>query len=229
VKIAISVLLLSVLATGVSAQELPCLVAIKHIVFDSQGQRKTPSVPRDIGRHLPGGAIVQLVLPLSASDTLTIYGADDIEPDTQFLVTRRGNPIARFAVKELLSDHDWGKSLSARDAVHLCANGNNLSYVVLQAGNQGGCFVMLTQQGTRFRLLPIRAVQQGRLVLNVNDPPQITVWNVASEDATDCTGCPKHYIVEAIKFDGNSFKVIEKRETKKKYRSFQDEPLKLSY
>ena len=204
----------------------------KQIQFDEHGHLERPSIPANIKHLLPTGANVQLVVSLSSSDTLTIYEAGDrlrIDPDTRLLLSRRGHPLTQFAIKDLPDDHEWGIELMAAQAAHLCANGQNLTYLVLQAGNQGGYFVMLTERSDGYHLLPIGAVQQGRLILNVNDPSQITVWSVAPEDAMDCTGCPKRYLVETFQFDGESFKVIEKKKTNRKYESFQDEPLKLSY
>jgi hypothetical protein len=59
-------------------------------------------------------------------------------------------------------------------------------------------------------------------------PSLITVWSVAPEDATDCTACA-NYVIETFQFDGESFKTVEKKQTKGKYESFQWAPLKLSY
>jgi hypothetical protein len=56
---------------------------------------------------------------------------------------------------------------------------------------------------------------------------EVTVWTLAPADAGDCTACVKHYMVENIQLDGTSFKVVEKKTTKKTYKSFQDNPLRL--
>lgn len=226
----VAILLLAVfLSASVAGQELPCVTSITRIHFDEQGHLKRPAAPANVKRHLPRDASVQLVISLSSSETLTIYGdKDSIDPDTRLLVTADGRVLARFAIKDLLDDHEWGRSLTAFGAAHLCANGHNLTYVVLQTGNQGGYFAALTKDNDTFHLLPIKAVQQGRIVVNTDDRSQITVWSVAPEDSSDCTGCTKHYVLETMQFDGNSFKVIEKKETKKKHESFQDKPLVLT-
>src|SRR5215470_12177512 len=56
----------------------------------------------------------------------------------------------------------------AMKVAHLCRESNDLLYLVLQAGNQGGYFVAIKADDPNYRLVPIRAAQQGRLVLSTN-------------------------------------------------------------
>jgi hypothetical protein len=116
----------------------------------------------------------------------------------------------------------------AMKVAHLCQESNDLLYLVLEAGNQGGYFVAIKPDGPNYRLMPIMGVQQGRLVLSTNSPNRIEVWTVAREDSGDCTACPKHYVVETLELNGNAFKVVAKTRTKKTFSSFQDEPLMMT-
>lgn len=212
-----------------------CIVSVKGIPFKRQ------PLPSDIKRHVPSGAFVRLVLPLSSTDTLTIYkvgerradGFEEADPNTRLLITRQGQPVFQFSVENLRMpgesyDRKWGMSAVAMKAAHLCSDDNDITYLVLQTGNQGGFFVALKRDAGNYRLVPIKPVQQGRLELDMSNPTRITVWSVAREDAADCTACPKHYVVETMQFEGKSFKVVAKRKTKGTFTSFQDEPLKVS-
>src|SRR5215471_3031424 len=66
VRAAIIPILLFGLLTS-AGQESHCIGAIKNIPFQKQ------HVPANIRPHIPRGAFVRLVLPLSDSDTLTVY------------------------------------------------------------------------------------------------------------------------------------------------------------
>jgi hypothetical protein len=232
----VAILLLTTsLITSAAGQELPCISSFRRLQWDKQDRLITPVAPAAIRHHLPRDANLQFVIPLSSSDTLTIYGSgDSYDPDTRLLVTDSNRVLAHLAVKDLFGakdsfhDPEWARSLRTFGTAHLCADGHNMTYVVLQTGNQGGYFAVLAKDNDGFHLLPIKAVQQGRIVLDIDDPAEIDVWSVADENSTDCTGCPKHYVVERMQFDGKSFKVIAKKKTEKKYESFQDEPLVLS-
>ena len=211
-----------------------CIASVKNIPF----KRHPP--PNDIMPHVPGGVFVRLVLPLSNTDTLTIYElgnrrADGIEltdPNTVLLITRQGERVFRFSMRNLRLpngfDPGWGVWAAATNVAHLCSENADITYVVLQAGNQGGFFMALKRDADTYRMMPIKAVAQGKLELNTSTPTRVVVWNVADEDAGDCTACPKHYVVETMDLDGQSLKVVETRKTKRKYTSFQDEPLKVS-
>ncbi len=208
----------------VVGQEMRCITSIKDVSFKNQ------PLPADIKKHVPHQALVRLVLPLSSTETLTLYELGDrSEPDTRLLITRSGQPVYRFAAKDISvgngNDPEWGKWAVGMKVAHLCANSEPITYIVLQAGNQGGYFMALKEDGQSYRFLPIADTQQGRLVLHVNTPCRIAVWTVASEDAGDCTGCPKHYLVKTMELEDSKFKITEKKTTKKKYQSFQDEPL----
>jgi hypothetical protein len=154
------------------------------------------------------------------------------DPNTVLLITRRGRRVFRFAMRNLRLpngfDDKWGVSAVAMHAAHLCSDNADITYLVLQAGNQGGFFMALKRDADAYRAVPIKGVAQGKLELNTNTPTRVVVWDVAHEDAGDCTACPKHYVVETMDLDGQSFKVVERRKTKRKYTSFQDEPLKVS-
>lgn len=221
-----------VLAASAVGQESSCITSVKEIPF------RTQSVPKDIRAHIPKGAFVRLVLRLASTDTLTIYELGErpngleLNPDTRLLITRNGRPVYRFAVKNLPvgkgGDPEWGLSAVAMKAVHLCSGSADITYLVLQSGNQGGYFAAFKKDGQEYRFVPIRDAQQGRLVLNINDPYRIAVWTVASEDVSASTGCRKHYTVETMNLDGDIFKVLEKRRTKETFNSFQDSPLIVS-
>lgn len=220
-----------VIGTGAAG----CIAAVRNIPFAPQ------RLPDDITPHVQRGALVRLVLPLSSTDTLTIYElgkrrADGIEltdPDTALLITRQGRPVFRFSIRDLRLpktdyDREWGASAVAMKAAHLCSNNADITYLVLQAGNQGGFFVALTRDAEAYRLVPIKPVQQGRIELRTSKPTRVVVWSVADEDTTDCTACPKHYVVETMDLDGHSFRTVEKRRTTKRFASFQDDPLVVS-
>jgi hypothetical protein len=219
-----------------AGQESHCIGAVKNIPFQKQ------RVPANIRPHIPRGAFVRLVLPLSDSDTLTVYelgkrnadgseGTDD--PNARLLITRNGKPVFHYALKNLPmpppGDPEWGMWAVAMKAAHLCGESNDLLYLVFEAGNQGGYFVAIRADGANYRLVPIMPVTQGRLVLNAKSPQRIVVWTVASEDSGDCTACSKHYIVETMELDGNTFKVVHKARTKRTFDSFQDEPLVVTH
>jgi len=183
-----------------------------------------------------------LVLPLSDSDTLTVYelgkrNADGTDagddPNARLLITRNGKPVFHYALKNLPmpppGDPEWGMWAVAMKAAHLCGESNDLLYLVFEAGNQGGYFVAIRQDGANYRLVPIMPVQQGRLVLNAKSPQRIVVWTVAPEDSGGCTACAKHYVAETMEFDGNLFKVVHRTRTKRTFDSFQDEPLVVTH
>jgi hypothetical protein len=96
-RIAILLLTISALVNA-AAQELPCITSVKKDQFDEHGHLKRPSIPANIKHLLPTGANVQLVVSLSSSDTLTIYEAGDLDPDTRLLLSRRGHPLTQFAI-----------------------------------------------------------------------------------------------------------------------------------
>src|SRR5215472_19032060 len=151
-----------------AGQEPRCITAIKDIPFKKQ------SLPPDVRPRVPTGAFVRSVLPLSDSDTLTVYelgkrGPDGLagtDPDTRLLITRNGKPAFRWAAKDLPvsrgEDPEWGMSAVAMKVAHLCQESNDLLYFVLEAGNQGGYFVAIKADGPNYRLVPIMGVQQGR-------------------------------------------------------------------
>jgi len=224
-------------STGVISEATSdCIVSVNDISFKRQ------PLPSGIRSHVPHGAFVRLVLPLSGSDTLTIYelGKRDengIAPDnldTRLLITRQNEPVFRFSFRNLRLpkdknyDTEWGLSAVAMKAAHLCSNGVDITYLVAQAGNQGGFFMAIKRDANSYVLLPIGDVTQGRLELKTSTPTRVVVWSAAPEDAGLCTACSKHYVVESMEFDGKAFKVVEKRKTKKTYTSFQDEPLVVS-
>ncbi len=224
-------------STGVIGETTSdCIASVNDISFKRQ------PLPSGIGFHVPHGAFVRLVLPLSGSDTLTIYelGKRDengIAPDnldTRLLITRQNEPVFRFSFrnlqlpKEKVYDSEWGLSAVAMKAAHLCSNGVDITYLVAQAGNQGGFFMAIKRNADSYVLVPIEGATQGRLELKMSTPTRVVVWSAAPEDAGLCTACPKHYVVETMEFDGTSFKVVEKRRTKKTFTDFQDEPLVVS-
>jgi hypothetical protein len=211
-----------------AGQQMPCITSVKRPQFDGRGYMTGPSVPDEVRRHLPRNAAVQLVLPLSRSETLTVYElGDNAEPDTRLLLTRGNQAVTRFSIQDALTDHKLGKDFRAMGAAHLCGNGYDLTYMVFQAGNQGGQVMALVQQGEGFRLVSVKPLQQGKIVVNVNSPARLTLWSVAPEDSVQCTGCRKHYIIETIQFDGRSFNVADRARSKRKHDSFQDGPLEV--
>lgn len=212
-----------------AGQQMPCITSVKRPQFDGRGYMTVPPIPNDVKQQLPKNVTARLVLSLSSSEMLTIYElTDDMEPDTRLLLTESGRAIARFALKDVLPDHEWGKAARAMAAAHLCGNGYNLTYLVFQAGNQGGQVMALIQQGHHFQLVAVKPLQQGKVVVSVNTPARLTFWSVAPEDSAQCTGCRKHYVIETVQFDAaGSFTVAEKTKTEQKYDSFQDEPLEV--
>jgi hypothetical protein len=228
-RVAINLFLLFGLTTA-AGQEPRCIPVIKDIPFKKQ------SLSPDIRPHIPAGAFVRLVLPLSHSDTLIVYelgkrdtdGGEATDPDSRLLITRIGKPVFRYAIKDLPAgrgEQEWGMWAVAIKVAHLCRGSNDLLYFVFQAGNQGGYFAAIRADGPNYRFVPVMPVQQGRIILNIHSPGRIVVWTVASEDSADCTACSKHYVVETMELDGNAFKVVAKTKTKKAFSSFQDVPL----
>lgn len=216
-------LLAATLASG-----LDCRTSVRDIPFERQ------PVPTAIRNLVPKKAFVRLVMQLSNTDSLAVFELGHrSEPDTNLLVARSSQRIARYRIKNVLGEQlkselrDWGQEAVAMKVAHLCSGGTDLTYVVLQAGNQGGYFLALHRSGEAYKLIRIAPVQQGRLELSVNNPGRIVVWSVANEDAGDCTACPKHYLVSVMEFDGASFKTLSRWKTTKKYDSFQDNPLRL--
>ena len=61
---------------------------------------------------------------------------------------------------------DWGVSAVAMNAAHLCSDDLDITYLVLQSGNQGGFFLALQKFAEGYKLIPISFVSQGRLVLS---------------------------------------------------------------
>ncbi len=210
-----------VTAVGIGASE--CVTTIKDVPFTEQ---PTPTALRSF---IPRGALVRLVLPLSSTDTLLIYEAGPrTDPDGRLLVVRGETAVFRYPVKKLGgSDPEWGLSLTAMKAAHLCSGDENITFLVFQTGNSGGYFAALRERSHFYRLIPIRSVQQGKLVLHVNSPARISVWDVADEDRTLCTGCRKHYIVRTMELRADAFATVEQATTRTVYASFQDSPLEV--
>lgn len=224
-------------AASITNQNAGCEPAVRSTV-----PTKNQSVPREIRPLIPDSAYVRLVLPLSSTDTLTIYelgnwgrhwekfeahqeGGELTDPDSRLLITRQGKPVFRYALKdrpEWKSD-EWGATLEAMRVVHQCSDNLDVTYVVLQSGNQGGFYLSLHRSDELYKLVPISQATQGRLVLHQKNPLQVDVWSGA--DTGVCTACAKPFIVKRLKFDGVKYRVVSKRKTRKSYGGFQDEPL----
>jgi hypothetical protein len=180
------------------------------------------------------------VLPLSSTDTLTIYelgnwgrnwekfesnreSGELTDPDTQLLVTREGEPLLHYAVRDIKKSDDWGATLEAMRVVHQCSENLDVTYLVLQSGNQGGLYLSLHRAGEHYTLVPVSQAAQGRLVLYQNNPLRVDVWSAT--DAGVCTACEKPFIVKRLVFDGTKYRVLSERKTRKSFGGFQDEPL----
>ena len=219
-----------VFSASAIAQSSSCITSIKDIPSTKQ------QAPDDVRRNIPAGGHVLLVLPLSSSDTLTIYqmggreedGPERGDPDTRLLISRKGAAVFRYAMKELVvapGDRKWGSWVVAVKAAHLCSNSDGILYVVFQAGNQGGYVLAIKAEGEKYRLVPLMPLTQGRIVLSVNSPYQVTAWTVTPEDAQLCTGCGKHYLVKTLDVSRDRVVVVRQSRTEEKYSSFQDQPL----
>ena len=203
---------------------------------------KNQSVPSGIRLHVPKSAYVLLVLPLSSTDTLTIYelgnwgrnwekfkanqeSGELTDPDTRLLITREGKPVFQYALKDSpqRKSDEWGATLEAVRVVHQCSDNLDITYLVFQSGNQGGFYVSLHRAGEQYTLVPVSQAAQGRLVLYQNNPLRVDVWDATN--AGVCTACEKPFIVKRLEFDGSKYRVLSKRKTRKSFGGFQDEPL----
>ena len=215
-----------------------CIASVKSLPI------RAPHLPGAIRAHVPTHAFVTLVLPLSSTDTLTIYelgnwarywakaekdrAPDELtDPDSRLLITRRGDPVFRYALKDLRmpkgDTDDWGVSAEVMDAAHLCSGDLDITYLVLQSGNQGGLFVALQKVAEGYKLISISDAAQGRLVLSANSPHAIEVWD--ADEIGACTACFKPFIVKTLEFNGTDYRLVSEHKTRKWYRGFQDQPL----
>jgi hypothetical protein len=216
-----------------------CISSVKR-TFPTKNQH----LPAAIRPQVPPAAYVRMVLPLSNTDTLTIYelgnwgrlwerfnagrdGGELTDPDTRLLVTRQGDQVFRYAMKDMQTPEghheDWGISAVAMSAAHQCSDHLDITYLVVQSGNSGGFFFALQRLGDGYKLIPISDANQGRLVLSAKNARDVEVWTAL--DAGVCGACAKPFIVKELVFDGAQFRLTSKQKTRKQYGSFQDEPI----
>ncbi len=226
-------------ATATDSRIVGCISSVKSTV-----PAKNQHLPAAIRPHVPPAAYVRLVLPLSNTDTLTIYelgnwgrhwerfnagldGGELTDPDTRLLVTRQGDEVFRYAMKDMQTPEghhdDWGISAVAMSAAHQCSDHLDITYLVAQSGNSGGFFFALQRLGNGYKLIPISDADQGRLVLSANNAREVEVWT--AENTGVCGACAKPFIVKKLVFDGAQYRLTSKQKTRKQYGSFQDEPL----
>ena len=197
------------------------------------------------GRKLvPRSAFVRLVYPLSSTDVMTIYELgnesrywqepeqqrnleESSDPDSQILVTRADKVIFRYALRNRWTDgeDDWGASLVAMEAVHLCSDTMDVTYLVFQTGNQGGLFLALLKTNDAYRVLEVSDAAQGRIILHSKAPDQVEVW--IADDSGACTACPKQFVVKKLKLSNGKFRIVSRFTTRRSYRGFQDSPMVL--
>ena len=195
-------------------------------------------------KHVPSSAFVRLVYPLSGTDVMTIYEMgnesrywqepeeqrnleEHSDPDSRLMVTRGGRVLFRYTLKNNIADgdEDWGASLVAMKAVHLCAGTMDVTYLVFQAGNQGGLFLALLKTSDAYRVLEVSDAAQGRIILHSNTPDQVEVWT--ADDAGACTACPKQFVVKNLKLIDGNYRIVSRFTTRRYYPGFQDSPLVL--
>jgi hypothetical protein len=183
-----------------------------------------------------------MVLPLSDTESLTVYETGNwgrylenpdaqrnsgelTDPDTKILVTSGRKVLFRYSLKDLPSarEADAGAELVLAAAVHECSPSLDVTYLILQAGNQGGWYVALRKSAAGYGLITVADAGQGRLVVDMNRPGEVEVWSAADSGA--CTACPKPFVVRRFKFNGHRFQFISKYTTKRSYSGFQDKPL----
>jgi hypothetical protein len=219
-RLSLTIALLLIALCSSWAQPLSCITAIKRVSFDRQ------RLPRTISPFVPKDAFVRLVLPLSGTETLTIYEMGGREtPDTHLLVTAGEKQVFQYATRRLTPHDDWGLWAVAMYVVHICANDTDLTYVVLQAGNQGGYYIALQRTDHQYRIVPVTSATQGRLVLAINQPRRIEVWDAANADGRACTACAKPFVIKTFEFDGEKFRLSSQHRVKRWYSGFQDKPL----
>jgi len=193
---------------------------------------------------VPAFAYVTIVLPLSVTDTLTVYelgnwsrhwekfdldqeGGELSAPDTRLLVTRGGKAVFQYALKDLATTDpdsgDWWVNAVAMRAAHLCSDRLDVAYLVVQEGNSGGFYLALVRSGTSYKLVPVADAYQGRLVLFASDPRRIEVWT--ADGAGACGACSKPFVVEKLQFDGTKYRQISNHKARKEYAGFQNSPL----
>ena len=71
---------------------------------------------------------------------------------------------------------------------------------------------------------------RGRLLISTSNPNIVRMWNVATQDSTLCTGCPKHYTVTSIDLSRGTRSVSREETTNRTYDGdeFQDHPLEFT-
>lgn len=197
--------------------------------------------------HVPTGAYVRLVLPLSDTDTLTIYElgnwtrywkewektsgsptqGEATDPDTRLLITRDGQPVFSYAFKDMHNPeglfYNWGLSAVAMSAAHLCSDQLDVTYLVLQSGNSGGFFFAIHKIEQGYKLVAISDADQGRLVLSAKKPGEAEVWT--AKETGVCGACSKPFAIKKMSFKGTGYQLISEQETRKRYSGFQDNPL----
>jgi len=196
---------------------------------------KQKPVPEEIRPLIPDSALVRLVIPLSDRDTLTIFeiGLRDerqnsiTEPDTRLLITREGRSVYRFAVKDLPGGKGyprrWAEDEVAMSAANLCSAETNVTYIALQAGNEGGYYVALMPSNEGYKLLSISDSDQGKLVVSKATPLDVEVWSAAEEGM--CVACDKRFFVKTLRFGSDGFRLVSRLRTMQRYVPFTDEPL----
>lgn len=214
-----------------------CIPTTKRI---ADRQQRLPPPLRPL---VPKEAFVTLVAPLSSTDTLVLFemgnrkrhwekfranqdAGELTDPDTHIVIFRNDKRffdarLKDFRVKGM--DEDWGVGAEIMNVAHLCSENVDLTYMVLQEGNQGGFFIALNQTASGYKIVPISPAAQGRLILSRAQPKQAEVWSAA--DTGVCTACAKPFEVQTFFFDGERFRLSSKRTTKKEFGGFQDDPL----
>lgn len=212
-----------------SAGRGACMEFVRRISFDAI------AVPRSFSALIPAGARTRLIQRLSDSDTLLVYELgqhapdqlEPAEPDTNLRIVRLGTIAYSLALKNVRMPGefapDWGNNAVAMDAAQLCAAEAPLLYVITQAGNHGGWYFALQRVGTRYRFIPIAGADQGRLVLSLMRPTRAEVWSSAGPD--ECTACPKPFFVTTLELADQTFRIVSKRKTRRRYSGFQSHEL----
>ena len=232
--------LLSQLGTATSPL-VGCISSVKGTL-----PNKNQTVPAAIKPYVPETAFVRLILPLSNTDTLTIYelgnwgrkweqdeaghdGGELTDADTHFLVTREGHPVFQYALRKMETPKghhdDWGVTAVAASAAHQCSNNLDITYIVVQSGNSGGFFFALNRLGDGYKLIPISDAYQGRLVLSTKNAGEVEVWTAV--DRGVCDACAKPFMVKKLVLDGTQYRPISNHQTHRQHASFQNEPLVL--
>lgn len=225
--------LCAVFAQQPSVPQGRCIPSAKRIADKEQ------RLPPTLRPLVPKEAFVTVVAPLSSTDTLVVFemgnwkrhwvnqdAGELTDPDTHIVIFRHNKRFFDARLKDFRAkgmDEDWGGDAEIMNVAHLCSENLDLTYMVLQAGNQGGFFVALNHTRSGYKIVPISPASQGRLILSRTQPKRAEVWSAA--DTGVCTACAKPFEIQIFLFDGERFRLSSKRTTKKEFGGFQEDPL----